>query len=440
MAEKDNLNDEENSLITEVPMIPTFKKRKRLSRSRLKEAKASLLAKQGQSTCLSNSYRKCKQKKNESTIERWSAERLAERSMWELMKAEGATFENPIPRPVLRTAARKHIGDTGLLDHLLKHIDGKVAPGGAERFRRWYNANGTMEYWLENADLANIRQEAGVHDPYWVPHSRPILKGGDFEETESAGELKLLRAEMAKMKRDMQELASKIRDQEQLNSMEIIHKELIKKEAVTEERLNEITGCLKGLQGILSGELMTWKTKVEVQLMEITSSLGCVQPSKQQLASPASERWEDWLESTNLVNFQEDELASWFEGNNIFSAQQDVIVQDFYPAPSFELKYGNNLTQNRGGREEKRELLLEELSKSKRDVMEKQEDDGANVTSDSSATGNSKSEPDTSVHMFQEMFQELFSWKAKMEQQVMELRNSVCKLEASSHSKYQRLG
>lgn len=100
--------------------------------------------------------------------------------------------------------------------------------------------------------------------------------------------------------------------------------------------------------------------------MEITSSLGCVQPSKQQLASPASERWEDWLESTNLVNFQEDELASWFEGNNIFSAQQDVIVQDFYPAPSFELKYGNNLTQNRGGREEKRELLLEELSKSKR--------------------------------------------------------------------------
>lgn len=28
----------------------------------------------------------------------------------------------------------------------------------------------------------------------------------------------------------------------------MIHKELVKKEAVTEERLNEITGCLKGLQ------------------------------------------------------------------------------------------------------------------------------------------------------------------------------------------------
>lgn len=75
MTQEDKLNDEANFLITEVPTIPEFRKRKRLSRSRLKEVKASLLAKQGQSTCLSNSYRKCKQKKNESTIERWSAER-----------------------------------------------------------------------------------------------------------------------------------------------------------------------------------------------------------------------------------------------------------------------------------------------------------------------------------------------------------------------------
>lgn len=122
--------------------------------------------------------------------------------MLEVMKAEGATFSNPIPRPVLRMAARKHIGDTGLLDHLLKQIDGKVAPGGAERFRRWFNAKGIMEYWLENADLVNIRQEAGVHDPYWVPQSSTsVHKCGNFEDPESTGELRLLRAEMAKMKR-----------------------------------------------------------------------------------------------------------------------------------------------------------------------------------------------------------------------------------------------
>lgn len=171
--------------------------------------------------------------------------------MLEVMKAEGATFANPVPRPVLRMAARKHIGDTGLLDHLLKHIDGKIAPGGAERFRRWFNANGIMEYWLENADLINIRQEVGVEDPYWVPQSRPLHEHGDLKDSESSGEMRLLRAEMAKMKRywnqrirvvnqiscprtflnshfvslginrDLQELTSKFRHQEQLNSMEV---------------------------------------------------------------------------------------------------------------------------------------------------------------------------------------------------------------------------
>lgn len=75
MTEEDKLNDEANSLITEVPIIPGFKKRKRLSLSRLKEVKASLHAKQGQSTCVSNSSRKCKLKKSESTTNRWTPER-----------------------------------------------------------------------------------------------------------------------------------------------------------------------------------------------------------------------------------------------------------------------------------------------------------------------------------------------------------------------------
>lgn len=100
--------------------------------------------------------------------------------------------------------------------------------------------------------------------------------------------------------------------------------------------------------------------------MEITNSLGCVQHSKQHLTSPASEKWEDWLERTNLDNFQEDEIASWFEGNDTFSvqAQRDVIFQDSYhPLASFEL-YGNNLMQG-CGREGEQEHLYE-WSKSKR--------------------------------------------------------------------------
>ncbi|KAJ0043008.1 hypothetical protein Pint_17169 [Pistacia integerrima] len=44
----------------------------------------------------------------------------------------------------------------------------KVASGGQERFQRKHNADGAMEYWLESADLVDIRKEAGVEDPYWI--------------------------------------------------------------------------------------------------------------------------------------------------------------------------------------------------------------------------------------------------------------------------------
>jgi hypothetical protein len=119
--------------------------------------------------------------------------------MLEVLKAEGATFGNPISRPALRTAARKRIGDTGLLDHLLKHIDGKVIPGGTERFRRCFSPTGVMEYWLESADLVNIRREAGWQDPYWVPPNRPGC--GPSQDPVSAGELMLLKTEIVKLKR-----------------------------------------------------------------------------------------------------------------------------------------------------------------------------------------------------------------------------------------------
>ncbi|PRQ49281.1 hypothetical protein RchiOBHm_Chr2g0120161 [Rosa chinensis] len=106
-----------------------------------------------------------------ASVARWSAGRykLAEENMFKVMKARGATAGNPIRRPALRNEARKSIGDTGLIDHLLKHMAGKVAPGGVDRFRRRHNADGAMEYWLESADLVEIRKEAGVEDPYWTP-------------------------------------------------------------------------------------------------------------------------------------------------------------------------------------------------------------------------------------------------------------------------------
>nr|XP_016502171.1 PREDICTED: protein DYAD-like [Nicotiana tabacum] len=142
--------------------------------------------------------------------DRWSAERyeLAEKNLMEVMKAKGATANNPIIRPELRAEARKRIGDTGLLDHLLKHLAGKIAPGGTERFRRRHNAEGAMEYWLESADLVNIRKEAGVNDPYWIPPPGWKLGDSPIQHPICTQEFKHLKDEIFVLKRDWEEMAS----------------------------------------------------------------------------------------------------------------------------------------------------------------------------------------------------------------------------------------
>uniref|UniRef100_A0A0E0LC77 Uncharacterized protein n=1 Tax=Oryza punctata TaxID=4537 RepID=A0A0E0LC77_ORYPU len=58
------------------------------------------------------------------------------------------------------------LGDTGLLNHLLRHIANKIAtavPSVAAQHRQ------RPEYWLDPAELVALQQKAGVADPYWVP-------------------------------------------------------------------------------------------------------------------------------------------------------------------------------------------------------------------------------------------------------------------------------
>ncbi|CAL4964455.1 unnamed protein product [Urochloa decumbens] len=146
--------------------------------------------------------------------DRWSAERYAaaERSLLDIMHSYNARSGTPVIRQVLREEARKHIGDTGLLDHLLKHMAGRVPEGSAHRFRRRHNADGAMEYWLEPAELAEVRQQAGVSDPYWVPP--PGWKPGD-DISFVAGDLlikrqvKELTEEVNGVKRQMEQLVGK---------------------------------------------------------------------------------------------------------------------------------------------------------------------------------------------------------------------------------------
>ncbi|KAM3271577.1 hypothetical protein ACQJBY_042024 [Aegilops geniculata] len=143
-------------------------------------------------------------------VDRWTATRYAaaEASLLGVLRRFGARAGKTVPRGELRQAARKHVGDTGLLDHLLKHTADKVPRGSAERIRRRHTADGAMEYWLEPAELAALRREVGV-DPYWVPP--PGWKRGDPVSADGYAlkakkQVEELTKELAGVKRHMQQL------------------------------------------------------------------------------------------------------------------------------------------------------------------------------------------------------------------------------------------
>ncbi|XP_057843041.1 protein AMEIOTIC 1 homolog isoform X1 [Cryptomeria japonica] len=142
---------------------------------------------------------------------RWTGERYraAQLKLVAIMREKAAVPGKPILRPALREEARKHIGDTGLLDHLLKHMTDTVIKNG-ERFRRRHNAEGAMEYWLEPASLMEIRKQAGIQDPWWIPPpgwqpgDKVSLYGCVSGMTPSeAEEMKTLREELNNVKREL---------------------------------------------------------------------------------------------------------------------------------------------------------------------------------------------------------------------------------------------
>ncbi|KAK9148407.1 hypothetical protein Scep_007164 [Stephania cephalantha] len=180
--------------------------------------------------------------KLKDSYDRWSEERYksAEVKMLEIMKEKGAVHGKPVLRQMLRTEARKHIGDTGLLDHLLKHMAGKVAPNGEDRFRRRHNADGAMEYWLESADLVNIRREAGVNDPYWTPPPGWKLGDSPSQDPICAKELRLLREEMAIIRKNLQELIEWKGRKERGEKQNMNQQQEITNEQTSESKIKEL--------------------------------------------------------------------------------------------------------------------------------------------------------------------------------------------------------
>ncbi|WCJ30604.1 hypothetical protein M5689_012152 [Euphorbia peplus] len=409
-----------------------------------KKARAARCLKQKQTTI----YKKIKQE-NMNTIvgekenslscqkdfmNRWPSERykLAEKLMLDVMKDEGALFENPVPRSVLRMAARKYIPDTGLLDHLLKHIDGKVAPGGTERFRRCYNTEGIMEYWLESADLVKVKNENGVPNSNWVPSTCWIPGSAAVEQSVSTGELALLKQEMAKLKRDMEELSMKSKDQNQVNPVETMLKELVTWRIGTDQRLIEISGSLNGIQNMYQ-DLMAWRSKIEQKLIEISNSLNSTSAPKQcsTTLSPVSDRWEDWWDTANLDNIRGEDLAPWIGSTDLLNGGHDTLLQEC-SAPQPWLNPSDSLFQEPNCAPGL-ELLKEEMAHVKRDVHcplpSRAEDAQASFTPDSSSA--TKFDIENLSLLFQEMVKEFAKWKAKMEERMLEISNAVSNLQAT---------
>ncbi|KAL4295027.1 hypothetical protein AHAS_Ahas18G0287000 [Arachis hypogaea] len=346
-CEDELLNDEEEEEIINNKILPEIKKRKRLSLSELREVKES---------CQRQSISKLKTHNYESK-NRWSSQRykVAEQRMWEILKAEGATFEHPITRPALRMAARKHISDTGLC----------------------FNTNRIMEYWLESVDLDKIHQKEQLQLSYRMPPSVSLEGCTSSSASNSSDELKLLKIEMAQLKKCMQEL---IAEQQQKTETSLIQfqetrKGFVKWKVVIDRHVKEIMASLKDVQGKY-GDLVVWKTKVEQQLAEITNKLNDLKDSKECPTFPPQETWKDWIGSTNLDHIHGDKFATWIGSSGVLNVQQEVIHED--PNSSLPIQQ-----------------LSEDLTYAKR------KQDQPNVTPDSSTTVNSKSELDNSLVMFQ---------------------------------------
>ncbi|BDA47446.1 probable protein DYAD at N-terminal half [Coccomyxa sp. Obi] len=121
-----------------------------------RKASESLATERTQSTISVTSTQPSESKregKKELHHGRWSRERYdgAVAALVHILRAMNATSSDQcVLRPALREEARKAVGDTGLLDHLLKHLADKTVTTAGDKLRRRHNTEGHMEYWLQS--------------------------------------------------------------------------------------------------------------------------------------------------------------------------------------------------------------------------------------------------------------------------------------------------
>ncbi|KAH0908751.1 LOW QUALITY PROTEIN: hypothetical protein HID58_032072 [Brassica napus] len=405
---------------------------------------------------------------------RWNTERIdfSEQVIVDVLKEKGASFDAPVSQPQLEEDC-----DTGLLDHLLKHIDGNVTPGGADRFRRCHDTEGTMQYWLESADLLKIKRESGVPDPNWVPPPWWKLQGAngvikiepgvdDDEPSASTSELKeemdrmkseikelvselalikrecgitdpdliplaqwkiqssshshessaavssKLREELDQIKSDIKKLVSKPKLPDHAEANEKLFKEIVSWKVKTDKQIAEISKSLTSTQGMVK-ELVSWKDKVEQKLVGISNTVQAngTMPSIQLLkAGSIYCIMLTWMTLQLMVSNHGMLMLtlSMFcqRLSGLINTRFHQCSQKLFPRPYVEQSVLNSEMQRTESCMTRGDSRSSNQDKTEMRPCPRADIDDANIVS-------------------QETLKELVNWKAKAEQQLMEMSDAV---------------
>ncbi|KAJ3701988.1 hypothetical protein LUZ61_005693 [Rhynchospora tenuis] len=215
--------------------------------------------------------RKCRAKKAGSS--RWPPARVeyAEKSLVKVIEKMGATWDKPVLRSDLRSEARKQIGDTGLLDHLLNHMAGMVVADGKKGFCRQHNSKGKIEYWLEPADLAQIHQRDRITNPLCACHDHYKKVAYQLKQ-----EVNLLRSENEDLKLMMLQSQVQLQLQAVDQPWKEKHDSLLKQHQKLQEQFSAISTSLLAMKEMIS----SMKAQKEKRMPNQASNVQFLQEKK----------------------------------------------------------------------------------------------------------------------------------------------------------------
>ncbi|ONK65942.1 uncharacterized protein A4U43_C06F2570 [Asparagus officinalis] len=224
-------------------------------------------------------------------------------SVLEVMREKMAELGNRVMRRDLREEARKHIGDTGLLDHLLKHMAGKVVGNRGERFMRGYSNDGVMHYWLEPpAEVEESRRKGEME----------VCRCG----SECKEEIDMLKERIGVLNSDLEELRS-LKELEK-NIWKENYEKLLKRNIKLEIEMEKMNSAFLGMKENYE-RLLKRNTKLETEMVGMSNSF---QGLKDELMSLKEERSKE-VKEEKAVGFETVEDVIGGNGNGFVVKNED---------------------------------------------------------------------------------------------------------------------